>query len=159
MWIKGVGAALLVGVGALYAFSYAGRLRTTQKCMTAWLELLCRIKREISCFGTPLQRIFYELGVQEKRLLVPSGNESCADLASLCRASARTLTGRSRDLMCSLSREIGATWRQEQLQRLDYYIAELQKEKAALDAHVTERIRVCGTLSVCGALGVVLLFW
>lgn len=159
MWIKSVGAVLLVGVGALYAAIYAGRLRTMQRRMAAWLEILCRVKREIACFGMPLQRIFCELSAQEKRLLVPSGSESCTDLASLCRASAQTLSGHGQALLRALSHEIGASWRQEQLQRLDFYIAELQKEKTALDAHAAERIRVCGTLSLGGALGAVLLFW
>lgn len=159
MWLKGLGGVLLVAVSVSYAAVYARRMRMAQARLSVWLCILNTVKQSISCFGAPLSRIYEDLSQDDRALLIEGAGEPCQDICSLCRVSAYNLSGESKELLLNLSREIGTLWRQEQLGRLDYYIAALEKEKERLQAHAEERVKIHSTLSVCAALGLVLLFW
>lgn len=159
MWVKGAGSLLLVAASVLYASAYARRIRETQKRLSAWVSVLNTVRQGISCFGAPLSLIYQGISESDRALLLREGEVPCTDIVSLCRASAREMSGESQQLLLDLSREIGTLWKQEQLERLDYYIAALEKEKERLHAHAAERVRVHSTLSLCAALGLVLLFW
>ncbi len=158
MLLKGLGGALLIGLSVAYCASCAVRWQTAKRKLCAFVALLSFTRGHISCFGTPLSDI---LGKAPPALLADilgTHARRPADFATLCRCT-DGLPDEARRLLHALSDEIGTIWRQEQLERLSYYIGALEKEKAAFCSSLPSKLRLHGTLSLCGALAVILLIW
>lgn len=159
MQLKWLGCMLLVGFVVVYCVCDARRLRETERRLSAWLYVLTYARGQISCFGTPLGRILAGIDAQTLALIAPAAEPQGKDLAFICRVAVDTLPDESGQLLRALSEEIGTIWRREQLKRLDYYIAMLEKQKEAFCTALPSRLRLKSTLSLCGALALVLLVW
>lgn len=155
MPLKWLGGGLLLCLAVAYCVAEAARWQTVKSKLDAYVALLVYTKTQISCFGTPLADILSKAPPEPLRSL---GGEPCGDFAALCRKGGE-LPCESGRLLGALADEIGTIWRQEQLERLGYYIGALEKERAALCSSLPARLRLHGTLSVCGALAVILLIW
>jgi len=77
----------------------------------------------------------------------------------LCHLGSEQLGGEGGALLRALGDEIGTIWRTEQVERLDYYIEALREQQTGLSSVLRDRVRLHATLSVCGALAVILLIW
>ncbi len=159
MQLKWLGCILFLGFAVAYCVYDARRLQETARRLSAWVDLLTHVRGQISCFGTPLGQILDGTDADTLALIVPSADMKQQGLGAICRASAPTLPSESGRLLEALSDEIGTIWRQEQLERLNYYIAALEKEQAAFCTSLPARIRLKSTLSLCGALAMILLIW
>ena len=155
MPLKYIGGGLLLCLAVVYCMAKATVWQTVKLRLSAYVALLSYTKTSIACFGTPLADI---LSKAPPELIGQLGGEPCGDFSALCRRGA-DLPGESGRLLTSLADEIGTIWRKEQLERLSYYIGALEKEKAAFCSSLPSRLRLHGTLSVCGALMVILLIW
>ena len=158
MPLKYIGGGLLLCLAVVYCMAKATVWQTVKLRLSAYVALLSYTKTSIACFGTPLADILSKAPPELIGQLGGAGDGACSDFATLCRRGA-DLPGESGRLLTSLADEIGTIWRKEQLERLSYYIGALEKEKAAFCSSLPSRLRLHGTLSVCGALAVILLIW
>jgi hypothetical protein len=58
-----------------------------------------------------------------------------------------------------LAEELGTVWRQEQIQRLDYYIEMLEKQRTAFCETMGGEVRIRRALCLLGTVGGILLVW
>ena len=160
MSVRYLGVSLLLTAVGLWCVYYVYRTRETARKMTAWRDLLCYIREQISCFGTPLGQI---LATADALWLRTIGGEAALQEREmrtlLSNFASQGLPPAYANLLYSLSGEIGTVWRQEQLLRLDHYIAAMEKERSAFVAAMGTRVRLHLTLWSCGTLGMLLLLW
>lgn len=151
-----MGGALLLSLAAAVVFIRARRMGRQRQMLSAWVELLSYAHDRIACFGTPLPDILRAAPPCLKEL---TRGRDCDDFSRLCRIGAEQLEGEGARLLSRLADEVGGIWRQEQLTRLEAYASALRKEKTALDAALPQRLRLEGTLTLCGTLALILLIW
>ena len=163
MPVRLLGCALLLGISVIYIQRYRRRMMMTHRYLAAWVELLNYTKQEIACFGTPLGRILDKIPTRLARVVMGEQGEGFRTFAHLCRAGARVMHDagayKSGELLEGLSREIGTSWREQQLERLQYYLTELERQRVAYEAHMQKQLRLNSALSLCCASGVMLLLW
>lgn len=155
--VKLIGALLILGVGAVSAVSAAKYEKRKLSVSDAWIDLIFYIRGQIDCYLTPLADILSSGESALLRACLSNGDET--DLSAILRSSSVYLDGESKRLLESFVREIGTSYREEQVRRCDYYITALreQRERIARDAPV--RIRLAVTLCLCIALGSAILLW
>ena len=85
--------------------------------------------------------------------------QDATDVPTLCHRGAEELSEESGNLLHALGDEIGTIWRAEQVERLDYYIAALEEQATSFSSRLRDRVRLHATLSVGGALAIILLMW
>ena len=159
MWLKTLGGVLLVTAAVTDLMLHARQMRRTERCVRAWVALLQMVQTQISCLSTPLPDILRTVPPQILRDLTQNASADVQDLSELCRVAAERLPTEIGARLRSLSDEIGRVWREEQLERLGQEIRALEQEAERLHAQLAPSIRLRGTLSVCGALAVMLLIW
>ena len=159
MLIKWLGGGLLVALAGCYCIGNARRWQAMARLLDAWILLLRFARGQISCFGLPLSSIMARAPFKVKAVLGRYMTDGRGDVISLCRSTAELLPDVSAELLDDLADEIGTIWRQEQLERLDYYIVALENERIALAAALPARIKLHGTMSLCGAMALILLLW
>lgn len=147
-----------MGISVVYCALCAARFETAKRRLCALIALLTYARGQISCFGAPLSEILEKIPPETISDIVGSHKEKPADFAALCRYT-QGLPAEAQRLLQSLAEEIGTIWRQEQLERLNYYIGALEKEKTVFCSSLPSRLRLHGTLSLCGALALILLIW
>lgn len=126
--------------------------------LDAWITLLTYVRGQISCFGRPLQDILLSVSPRLLQSLdIDPG--SLQPLRDYCRADAGLLPGCGGECLLSLADELGTVWREEQVERLDYYLGEMQQARQAYNNKLTEQLRLRYIMSICGTLGVMLLIW
>lgn len=158
MAFKWLGCCLLLGFSGAYCFCVWRKMYLDGKRLRGWIALLVHVRGQISCFGTPLHNILVS---SESGMLEAAGIERTDryDFACLCREAGAQLPGKSGELIRALGDEIGTIWRQEQLERLDYYIEALSREEASYASGLSDKMRLRTVLTMCAALGVILLVW
>lgn len=159
MILRLLGAMLVVCAAAWRCVSYARRLRAMARRMGAWWDLLCYVREQISCFGTPISRIL-EQGEDKLRAIGGESAAAARQMSELVGCALREeLPASCAALIRALGDELGTVWREEQLARLDHYIVTMERESSAFSQSVAGRIRVHSTLCLGAALGVLLLLW
>jgi hypothetical protein len=155
---KWLGSTLLLGIASFYSVSVWRQMQGRMRLGRGWISLLTYVRGQISCFGTPLQDILVSA---DEKLLAGVGvtRLETTDFSSLCHRGAEELQGASGDLLLALGDEIGTIWRAEQVERLDYYIAALEEQVASFSSRLQDRVRLHATLSLSGALAIILLMW
>ncbi len=158
MMLKWMGGCLLLGAALTYSLSVWRQLHNASLRQQGWITLLEYVRSKICCFGTPLQDI---LASADEKLLggVGVAKQQNEDFATLCQRASEQLGGEGGALLRALGDEIGTIWRTEQVERLDYYIEALRKTQTSLSSAFWDRVRLHATLSVCGALAIILLIW
>ena len=158
MIFKWLGSALLLGIASAYSVAVWRQMQGRLRLGRGWISLLTYVRGQICCFGTPLQDIL--LSADEK-LLASIGviRQDATDVPTLCHRGAEELSGESGNLLHALGDEIGTIWRAEQVERLDYYIAALEEQATSFSSRLRDRVRLHATLSVGGALAIILLMW
>ena len=87
------------------------------------------------------------------------GNGKCRSLRALFQASFPYLDRESRRLLSSLLREIGSSYREEQLKRCDFYLDALRMRREKIFEELPSRLKTGVAISICTALGVTVLLW
>lgn len=156
--VKCLGGGILLTVCFWYCRKKAEYGRSLAVRLDAWITLLTYVRSQISCFGRPLQDIL----LSASPLLLQSLDidiESLQPLREYCRSDAGLLSGCGGECLLSLADELGTVWREEQVERLDYYLGEMQRAQKAYNNKLSEQLRLRYVMSVCGTLGVMLLIW
>ena len=155
---KWLGSALLLGIASAYSVAVWRQMQGRLRLGRGWISLLTYVRGQICCFGTPLQDIL--LSADEKLLAgIGVTRQDATDVPTLCHRGAEKLSEESGNLLCALGDEIGTIWRAEQVERLDYYIAALEEQATSFSSRLRDRVRLHATLSVGGALAILLLMW
>ena len=141
-----------------YSYQNARLARRIAERLDAWIALLTYVRGQISCFGRPLSDI---LSTVEPRVLVTLEIDAChlQPLRDYCRKDATLLSDWGGDHLLALAEELGTVWRQEQVARLDYYLEEMDRMRQSNKIKLFERARLHGAMSLCGAIGMILLVW
>ena len=154
---KILGALLILLAGGGMAVTLAGFEKKRLSVLDGWLELLTHIRGQIDCYLMPLDDI---LNASDTELLrACGGNGKCRSLRALFQASFPYLDRESRRLLSSLLREIGSSYREEQLKRCDFYLDALRMRREKIFEELPSRLKTGVTISICTALGVTVLLW
>ncbi|MBO5898105.1 MAG: hypothetical protein J6R04_03745 [Clostridia bacterium] len=159
MWLKWMGGLLLLSAAVLDCLIHTRRLQRTETCVRAWVELLQTVHTRISCLSIPLPDILRGIPPRLWRDLGEDATPREIDLRVLCRASAEHLPSEIGARLLALADEVGRVWRQEQLDRLAAEIRALEQESERLRIGLSPSIRLRGTLSLCGAVALMILMW
>lgn len=154
---KLLGGGLIVLAGGIVAHQTVKREKKRLSVLDGWLDLLLYIRGQIDCYLMPLDEI---LAAADKTLLVRAGAVRATDSLRAIYASALPyLDAESGRLIASLIRELGTSYREEQVKRCDYYLGALQKQREKLAAELPARVKMYTTLSICAAVGTAILLW
>lgn len=158
MPLKWLGGAWLIGLSVAYCAARTAHWQAVKRTLRAWVALLNHTKTHISCFGTPLSDILKKAPPKVIDDITGGRGTALSDFTALCRRT-DILPDEARRLLFELSDEIGTIWRKEQLERLSYYVSALEQQERVFCSSLSSKIRLHGTLSLCGALALILLIW
>ena len=157
MLLKILGICMILGAGGMAACSAVGTERRKLSVLDGWIDLILHIRGQIDCYLTPLEDIL--IHADPKLLSACMGTSKDRTPAELLRRSAPFLDPESNRLLEGFTREIGSSYREEQIKRCDHYLLVLQKNREQLASQLPARIKVSATLCICGALGTAILLW
>lgn len=155
--IKTIGVGLILTAGSFAAYSAVRYEKHKLSVLEAWIDLIFHIRGQIDCYLMPLDEI---LACADRELLL-----SCMchtphpDLKTLLASSSPYLGGECKRLLTAFVREIGGSYREEQLRRCDYYINALRAIRDKLAADLPARVKLTVTASLCAALGAAIILW
>lgn len=159
MVFKGIGGGMLLMCAFVYCYQCERRTAQIQRIIGAWISLLTYIKTQISCFGTPVSDILLHADREMISLLESDGVALTATALSEGSCIHAALPKDCKILLEHLGQELGTVWRQEQVERLTYYVAALTEQREAFGKANGGSVRIRRALSLCGALGLILLVW
>ena len=157
MPLKLLGILLILGAGGAGAYASDHAERRKLSVLDGWIALILYIRGQIDCYLMPLDEIFAYADLP--LLTACMGTRQERSPTALLQRSSPFLDPESKRLLESFAREIGSSYREEQIKRCDYYLQILQKNRDQLASQLPARIRVSATLCICGALGAVILLW
>lgn len=150
------GAALLLAVGTVASCWNARRENQRLEVLDAWIALLRFLRNQIDCYLRPLEEILADPNAPT----IPYGDlGDTRTLPSLLAASAPLLEPEGERLLAAFVREIGTSYRREQVRRCDAYLTALGELRARQAERLPSRVRATSTLLLCATLGVALLLW
>ncbi|MBE6553279.1 MAG: hypothetical protein E7666_02940 [Ruminococcaceae bacterium] len=155
--IKLLGSLLLLTSGVWIAI-YEIRIGQTRiSILDAWIELIEGVRTEIDCYLRPIHEIL--IHYPPDRLCACAAGKAGNTLHALLQGALPYLDRDTRRLLSAFVKEAGDSYREDQLKRCDFYLLALRKKRDALAAASPAKIKLCITLSLCGAIGTALLLW
>lgn len=160
---KWLGAGMILLMGGYAALAMNRMERRRLDVLDGYISLLRYVKGQINCYAKPVPEILSGadpdllrvcMGEWRGRQLV--GGESFLCLIDAARLYMEPETER---LLRNFSAELGQTFRTEQVTRCDDYILALNAEREKLATAAPMRVRVNSVLSLCAAMGIVILLW
>lgn len=156
---KLIGALLLFAAGIFCGMALLAYFRRRCRQAEAFLSLLRYYRFQVDCFSAPQQAI---LASCDRNLLSSCGAPDTArpaDLGALLRSSRLYLPEEMRELLTALSRELGGSYRAEQVRCIDHYIARFTPlcEELCRELPKWEKLALLLPLSLSAA--VLLLLW
>lgn len=160
MLIKLSGVFLLLSAGGGFSLLLAKEERRRVSILSSFVELLSYVRSQIDCFLLPVGEI---LQGSDPSLWAPFGLSSPPSdpsaLTDLLTLSAPRLPADAYRVLLSFLRELGSSYRDQQLRSCDLALDSLRsilsRERSALPSRI--RVRVC--LALCAASGIAILFW
>ena len=160
MWIKCLGSGVLLVCALIHCYQYERRTTQTKRILSAWIALLTEMKRQIANYGRPLPEILPLVDPHVVAVLEREGIPlSATTLPSICLSHAKELPPECGEILQGVAQDLGTVWRQEQVERLEEDIERLTQQKEAFCEAASGALRLRRALSLCGALGVILLVW
>ena len=154
--LRCIGGVLILSVG-LYGSIFGARLEKKRlQVLDAWIALIAHIRAQIDCYLTPLDRI---LATADRSLLSQIGNESTQTADALLNASRPHLDPEIARSLSAFFAALGTTYREEELKRCDYQLAYLRAQRETLATALPARVKAKLTLTLCMAVGAVILLW
>ncbi len=157
MILKLFGCGCILGAGGLSAFHLVKYQKMKLRVLDCWIDLIFFIRTQIDCYLMPIGEIL--------RVAEPSLLRGCAcggkalSLPSLLQNTQRWLEPEAHRLIESFVREIGGSYREEQVKRCDHYLASLSRVREKQMEALPSKARVSAALCVCASLGVAILLW
>ncbi len=156
MLIAKLFGALLV---LLAAFTSGAECSRTEKkrlaLLDAWIELIFFIRSQIDCYLSPVESLLEGADLSA----FPQALPESPTLSSLFLSSQALLDKEAERLLDAFVREIGGIYREEQLKRCDHYTEALSRLREKQAAELSGRVRAARALSLCIALGLIILLW
>lgn len=147
--LKILGILAVLFAGGIGAFSTVRYERRRLRVLDRWIDMIRYIRVQIDCYLTPLHEILAKF----------SPGTSDIDLSSLLDSSRIYLDTDSIRLLESFIREIGGSYREEQLRNCDYCLGELRHKREKVSAELPMRQRLTVTLCACLSIGTAILLW
>ncbi len=145
--VKILGILLMLFVGGVAAYSSVSYEKRTVFVLDGWIDLIRHIRTQIDCYLTPLNEILEDC---------PDGER---DLEALFGRTSVYLDANVRHLLESFKRDIGGSYREQQLRLCDSCIEELRCRRASRAAELPTRLKLSVTLTVCITVGSAILLW
>ena len=154
-WLKTVGLLLLLSSGALASFTLSRFEQKRYRQAEGFLALLRHIRLQIDCFSLPVSRILTTLPhkICEEAAL-PTNAQNFEELLA---NTTLLLPEDMCDLLAAFGKDLGASYREDQLRCCDYYITRFAPHCERIRAELTRRVRLSILLPLALALSLVLL--
>lgn len=155
--LKMLGGTMVIGAGSIAACCLAAYEKKKLTVLDAWIDLIFHIRGQIDCYLMPLDEI---LACADSAIL-----KGCMcrtphpDLPALLRTSSPYLSEESKRLITAFTKEIGGSYREEQLKRCDYYIHALRAIREKLAEDLPSRIKMTVSLCICASIAAAILLW
>jgi len=144
-------------MGCLGALTLINLERKRLQALDGWIELIFHIRTRIDCYLTPIGEI---LATADRELLKPCmGTPSDSSLEALLQKSRFLLSPEANRLLTAFARELGGSYREEQVKRCDYYADALRRLRDKEFDQLPARLRVRCALCLCAAIGAAILLW
>lgn len=155
--LKMLGGAMVVAAGGLAAYTLARYERRRLVVLDAWIDLIFHIRGQIDCYLMPLDEILAcaDAGILRGCMC----HTPHPDLSALLRSASPYLDKESARLLSAFVREIGGSYREEQLRRCDFYINSLRVIRERLSQELPARIKLRISLCICASLAAAILLW
>ncbi len=157
MLIKLLGLTLILTVGSVSAYGAVRYEKRRLSVLDGWLDLIRYIRSQIDCYLKPIDEILRE--GDRKLLGACLAPHPTDDLSQILRHSSVYLDGESCRLAEGFVRELGGSYREDQLRRCDYYLEGLRARRERIATELPARIRLSAGLCLCISLGTVILIW
>ena len=155
--IKLLGCALILLAGGLTAISLVKYEKKRIRVLDGWIDLIFYIRSQIDCYLMPIGDILKSADADILKSCGVSGR--CDSIEALYQKSRFYLNEEAKRLLSSFVKEIGSSYREEQVKRCDYYAAALRNLREKQMEGLPSRLRVCVAISLCGACGIAVLLW
>ncbi len=155
LWFKLFGCALIMLSGAVGAALLSRAESERLKRIDALIELLRFIRREIDYFCVPINEIFRRA---DPRILKECGvSGTVTDFDSFISSLSPEPDGEIKNILTSFSRELGVSYREEQLKNCDLHINTLLslRDRAYTESKKNKKLHT--TLCISAAAAVVIL--
>ena len=142
--------------------------RRRLRVLDGYISLIYYIKGQIDCYAMPLSDIMASadprilsacLGLDLTTPLPPLPRTGDRPLTAMVEESRLYLEPEAERLLTSLTGELGATYRAEQVARCNHYLTALTEERRKLGDSLPGRLRTTCTLCLCCALVAAVLLW
>jgi hypothetical protein len=154
--IRYFGVAIILITALIGAISGARLEKKRLRVLDAWIALISHIRLQIDCYLMPLDRI---LATADRALLANIGNERAQTADALLKASLPYLDTDVAQQLSAFFATLGSTYREEELKCCDYYLARLRTHREAVATSLPARVKAKITLTLCVAVGSVILLW
>lgn len=145
--VKMLGVLFMLFVGGIAAYSLVSYEKRTVTVLDGWIDLIRHIRTEIDCYLTPLNEILAKC---------PAGER---DLGILLKRTSVYLDANARHLIEGFQRDLGGSYREQQLKLCDRCIEELRCRRASRAAELPTRLKLSVTLALCITIGSAILLW
>ena len=164
MLYKWLGAGMLLLAGGYAAVSMNRLEQRRLAVLDGYIALIRYIKGQINCYAMPIGDILAAADPVLLRDCLGEGARhrsplSTVTLASMIQAARLYLEPETERLLSNFSKELGHTFREEQVTRCDDYIIALGEERRKLAENVPMRERINSVLALSTALGMTILLW
>lgn len=157
MLIKLIGSLLLALAGVGLAGAVCRFEKKRLEVLDGFISLLFFIKGQIDCYSLPISDILASTPAEIRERCMYDGKSG--DMESMIKNCRIYLEDESARLLYSFAAEFGSTYRDEQLRRCDYYISALDEQRRRLADDVPVRAKVGSAITVCSALGLMIILW
>ena len=170
MIYKLMGSMILVLASGYVALSVRRFEYRRLRVLDGYISLIYFIKGQIDCYAMPVPEILARvdphilgdcLGLGRTPVDFPQMRMRAGEayLPAMVDESRLYLQPESERLLTTFAGELGSAYRAEQVTRCDYYIGALSEERRKLYETLPSRLRTCGTLCLCCAIGAAVLLW
>ena len=168
MLYKCLGAFFLLLAGGYLSVFFNRMERRRLQVLDAYIALIRYIKGQIDCYAMPMEEILTRADPHLLRTCMGQGRTYLHDkdepvlylpFHEMVTESRLYLEPESERLLSAFARELGQTYRHEQVMRCEHYIQALGEERRKLSETAPIRVRMNSILCLCCALGVAVVLW
>lgn len=155
--LKISGGILLILTGGISAFSLCRYCRKRMDTLDGFISLLQYIKGQVECYARPIDDIISSLPPDLLRYCnCPTGANGLDELIDesriyLDRESLRQLT--------AFAGEFGSTFREEQVQRCEYYASSLRERRQVVAERLASEMRSGCAVCICVTVSLAIILW
>lgn len=153
---KLIGAVFLFASALFCACYLISREKRRMKILRGFTDLIGEIYKQIEMLNLPIPEILSGAD-RDFLLLCGAADGDKITLERLVDLTEDVLTAREKELILSFSAGLGRCYRDEQLKLCKYYYGEIGICLEKLKSEYPKKRRLIFTLSICAALGVIIL--